>query len=254
MRFFIRASARGQAFTTGDNTFLGRLWLVLNPILQVAVYALVFGLILKISRGMDNFLGFLTIGVTFFGFLSRGLSAGSNLITSSRGMIRSFDIPSATVAISSTAKAFYSNLVPAVVAVVLALAFQADKPVSPTILLIPFAYVLMHLFIAGCTLITARLTAFVPDFASLISVFVRALFFISGIFFDIDRFDDVPWLRDIMILNPFYQFLKLLRTLTLDGNVPHADAWIYLLFWSVIIFTVGIIFFWQAEPRYKRVR
>ena len=67
--------------------YLGRAWIVLQPILDTAVYILVFGVVLKISKNIDHFIGYLVIGVIFFNFITRGLNSGAGLIQSSKGMI-----------------------------------------------------------------------------------------------------------------------------------------------------------------------
>ena len=57
-----------------SHTFLGSIWLVLNPLLQVGVYFLVFGLVMPIDRGVDQYLVFLTIGVFVFFHSQRVIS------------------------------------------------------------------------------------------------------------------------------------------------------------------------------------
>ena len=101
--------------------FLGRAWLVLDPLFQVLLYVFVFGVIIGASRGMDNFPGFLAIGVIFFRNASRGLSSGTNLVQRSRQLISSFHFPRAAVVISTTIKDALDAIVPAVVVVLVAL-------------------------------------------------------------------------------------------------------------------------------------
>lgn len=251
---YIWRDAAGQAFTSGQNTYLGRLWVFLNPLLQVSVFALVFGVLLKTSRGVDNFLGFLTIGVIFFGFMSAGITKGPTLVKGSQGLLRSFDFPGAILSLSLTVRAALDNAIPAALAVLMALAFQWTSPVSWTVVLVIPLYILMHIFIAGCALITSRIGAFIPDFKSVVSVVMRGLFFLSGIFYDIQRFDDKPILRDIMSVNPIYQFLAAFREVVLTGDLPSIGRWGYLLLWAFGLFAGGLIFVWRGEPRYKSVR
>ena len=133
-RHFLTAQARTSAFTGGQGTFLGKMWLVLDPIFQVAIYALVFGLILNTHRGIDNFLGFLTLGVVFFRFLTAGLTNGSGLIQRNRNIISSFDFPRAAIPLGTGLRSLYSNSIPAVVAVVLAIVFQKAEGITWAVL------------------------------------------------------------------------------------------------------------------------
>ena len=60
-------------------TVLGNLWHLLNPALTVAVYYVIFGLLLKVNRGVDNFILFLTIGLFTFAASQRAITAGAVL-------------------------------------------------------------------------------------------------------------------------------------------------------------------------------
>lgn len=253
-RHFIFHQGRSRALTGGRGTYLGAIWLILNPIMQVAVYALVFGTILGVSKGMDNFVGFLVLGVVYFGFLTGGLSAGSGLIQQNRALISSFNFPRAAVPVSTTVKALIDHLIPAVVAVVLALLTQLNTPPSWTVLLVAPLYLLIHLFGLGLTFFVARATAFVPDLKNIVNLAIRALFFLSGVFFSIDRFDTHPTLSHIVEANPFYQFLMAVRTCVLDGEIPSIQVWEYLALWTVGVLVFGFVYFWQAEERYGTVK
>lgn len=253
-RHFILAYARSQSLKSGQDTYLGRAWIFLTPILQIAVYGIVFGLILHVSRGMDNFIGFLTIGVIFFGMLSRGLTQGNNLIRSSRNLIGAFSFPRASLVLSTAIKQIIDDIAPALVAIAGALAFQPSSFPSPILLLTIPLFLLLHVMSCGLTFIVGRLTAFIPDFKGFISTFQRGLFFFSGVFYDVDRFADVPVLREIMLANPFYQYLKAFRSLILDDQNLSAAHWGYLMLWSFVLFAGGFAFFWQAEERYAQVK
>lgn len=253
-RNFIIAEAKAKAFATGRDTFLGKIWLILDPIFQVALYAIVFGLILNVSRGIDNFIGFLIIGVIFFRMLSGGLTAGSGLIQKSRGLIHSFHFPRSALPLSSTLRAFLDDLFPGILAVIAALLLQPHKTISWSLLLLPFLYILIHIFKFGLTLIIARATAFVPDLKSLVNLTNRGLFFISGVFFNLDRFESNYILQQIMAANPIYQFLKAIRLCVLDGILPSFSQLAYLSCWSLGALTIGIVYFWLAEERYASAK
>lgn len=253
-RSFIRTHALTKVNQNGRNRYLGNLWVILDPIFQVSVYVLIFGLILKTDRGMNNFIGFLVIGVVFFGIFSTGITGGSNLIQTSRSLITSFKFPRIAVVISGIIKLFMDKLIPSMLAIIVAVAFQWGEPIHWTAILVIPLYLLAHLFAFGTTAIAARVTAFIPDFQPVISLFARGLFFLSGVFFDISRFDTSPLLQRIVEANPIYQFLMAFRSCVLDGASPDAGTWIFLVTWSSAIAIIGFVFFYQAEERYSVVK
>lgn len=253
-RHFILAYARSRSLSRGRNMFLGRTWLILQPILDVAVYAFIFGYVLHVSRGMDNFIGFLTIGVIYLKFATGGLTAGTSIIRGSKGLISSFNFPTAAVPISTTIKQMIDHAIPAVIAIIGALLFQLDQGISWTIVLVIPLYFLIHCFSLGCMFIVGRATAFIPDLSSVVGVINRGLFFISGVFFDLSKFDKNPHIQAIMEANPIYQFLTAVRQLVLDGEVPPLGTWLYIAAWSFGLLIIGYFYFWQAEERYAVVK
>ncbi|MBC3177835.1 ABC transporter permease [Corynebacterium lujinxingii] len=252
-RHFIWAEARNKAFSRGRDMYLGRAWIVLQPILDTAVYILVFGVVLNISKNIDYFIGYLVIGVIFFNFITRGLNSGAGLIQSSKGMISSFSFPKAALPISLTVKQLLDNVAPAIVGLLIAFLYHGLTP-SPAILTVPVFFLMIHLFSLGAMLIVARITAFIPDLKALVSTFTRGLFFVSGVFFDIHRFDSNETIQSIMLANPAYQFLTAVREATIYQTVPPLGRWLYLAAWTFGLLIIGLIFFWEAEERYARVR
>lgn len=253
-RHFIIADARGRSFQSQRDMLLGRFWLILSPLLDVAMYGALFGLLLKTSRGIENFTGYLIIGVIFFGFLQGGLTGGSGMIKESRSMISAFSFPRASIPIARVTRQFLDNSLPALVALIAALTFQWGKPPGWEMLLVIPLYVLIHVFSLGLILIVARLTAFIPDLRSLIPVAGRAWFYISGVFFSVERFATNPTVQDIMMANPAYQFLQAIRSVVLYQTIPSWEVWIALCAWSFGLLIIGLVYFWQAEERYVNVR
>lgn len=253
-RTFVFEEARSRAFSTGRGSFLGRAWLILDPLLQVSIYAVVFGLILNVSRGMDNFVGFLVLGVTFFGYFSRGINSASGMVQRTRPLIATFNLPMMCVPLSATLRQAMDGLIPLVVAVSLALGFQPEHKINGQLVLIFPLYFLAHVFVLGAQLWVARATAFLPDLKQVVNVAMRGLFFVSGVFFTLERFETHPLLKSIVSANPIYQFLEIARQCVIYGGSFPVERWLYVLTWSAALLISGILFAWRAEGRYAFVR
>ena len=100
-RYFVLelARAREQSETSGSR--LGRLWQVLNPLLNVGVYWIVFGVLLKVNRSVPNYLSFLVIGVFVFTFTQSSAMSGSRAITHSMGLVRALHFPRAILPLAA---------------------------------------------------------------------------------------------------------------------------------------------------------
>lgn len=252
-RYFIWTDARYKAFRTTRDYRLWRFWLVAQPLLDAAMYGLLFGVVLKTSRGIDNFIGFVILGVSFFAVLTRLTGSAPGLVKNSKPLMQAFSFPRASIVFSQVIRLFLDCLPACAVAVVFALSLQWNRGLSWTVILVIPIYVLMIGFGAGLLFILSRVTAFVPDFKVIIDVMIRAWFFGSGVFFSIDRFVDHPVLLQIMTANPGYIFIDSVRAVVIRSEVPSAGLWLSMIGWALIPLLLGVYFFWRAENRYANV-
>lgn len=253
-RFFIYADARGKAFQTNRDYYLGKFWLVASPLLDAAMYGVIFGLLLQTSRGIENFIGYLIIGVIFFSFLTKYLNNGTSLIRSSKNMITAFQFPRASLVLSQSIRMFLDSIVPALVAIIAALAMQLDQPPSIKILWVIPTFLLIQVLGTGLMFLVTRLCFQVADVEALIRVVQRAWFYGSGVFFSIERFATHPTVQDVMLANPAYQFLMVVRNATIYDTSPTLETMGYLVAVSFGTLLVGFIYFWRGEESYGSVQ
>ena len=76
------------------------LWQVLTPLINAAVYYVIFGVVLNTSRDVDNFIAYLCTGVFLFGFTQTVIQAGAQAITGNLGLIRALHFPRASLPIA----------------------------------------------------------------------------------------------------------------------------------------------------------
>ena len=252
-RFFIGAEARSKALRSTRDYRLWRMWLVVNPILDVAFYGSLFGVLFQTSRGIENFIGYLVIGSMYMRMITGLLSDGSGLITKSKSMIRTFAFPRASLIFSQVLRALIDNILPAVIGLILAFLFQWGKFPHLAILSVIPLYILLHIFGCGLMFIAARLTAEVPDVKALMGIVTRAWFFLSGVMFSLDRFAHVPVVQEIMSHNPAYIFLTAVRDSSIYQTAPSLSVWLTLCAWSFGTLLAGFIYFWGAEEKYVRL-
>lgn len=252
-RHFIVADARAKALRTTRDYRLWQLWLVLNPLFDVALYGFLFGLLLKTSRDVENFIGFLFIGIIFMSMITDLMNSGIRLMQSSRAMIRAFQFPRASIPFSTALRSSIDNVLPACVALIAAFLFQWGTWPSWTLLLVVPLFLMIHVFGCGLMMITARLTAQIPEAKTILGLITRGLFFLSGVMFSVDRFAEHSAIHQLMTANPCYVFLTAIRDCTIYRTAPSLATWGELLAWSVGVFVIGFVFFWRAEDKYVRL-
>lgn len=249
-RHFIRADARGRVVSGTRGTLLGVAWLILRPVLDGAVYYVIFGLLLQASRGIDNFLGYLIVGIFLFQFTARCVTTGASSLLAGRNLIKGFTFPRAVLPVAVVVREVFS-LVPTLVAMlVLVLAIPPHEDVTWRWLLFPAILALQTVFNTGLALFTARVTAKIPDFTNILSFLMRFWLYGSAVFFSYDQFVDHPTVLRLMELNPMFVVLDMSRDVLLYGVTPALHSWLMLVAWAAVAAVGGLVFFWRGEESY----
>lgn len=252
-RSFIFFDARARVQSEHDKTHLGTAWLVLTPLLSGLSFYLIFGLLLGTSKGIDNFVGYLIIGVFTFQMTTRSVLGGAKSLTSNTSMIRAFQFPRAALPIALNVRELISN-VPVTIVMLLFIIFTAPaEEITWRWLLIVPAILLQFLFNLGIGMLLAPLILKIPDLSMLISFVVRFWMYASAVFFAETRFDQYPIMRTMMDVNPVFQVIKIIRDSLLYDTTPTWRAWAVLGLWALGSVAAGLFVFWRGEESYGRV-
>lgn len=252
-RDFIVTLARSDIVSSNSQLRLGRLWLVLTPLLQAGVYAGIFGWLLNTAAGIENFVGYLLVGIFLFQFTAKSLTDGSRAITGNRKLVQVLSFPRAALPVSVSLRnvlAFAPALL--VMVVIVLLAPTAEEITWRWLLFLPVV-ALMAVFNLGLALIAARLVASMSDVGQLIPFALRIWFYTSGVFFAFDRFaGDNPTLLAVLEANPMHVYLTLARDSLLYGVDSPASYWWQAVAWAVSLVVIGFLVFWLSEEKYTR--
>ena len=253
-RHFIIAESKAKMTGSTRKNILGYAWLFINPLMSVLAYWFIFGFILQTSRGVENFLGFLVIGVFLFGYTSKCMTGGTNAIRSGSAMIKAFQFPRAALPISTVVRNLL-DFIPTfvVMALILVIVPPAETVTWRVVLIVP-VIILQTVFNVGLACLLARLGHMIPDLGNLMSIISRFWLYGSGVFFVIDdKLEDLPTLLTLMRLNPMYSFLEITRNSLLYGVDSPSFMWLSVISWSVGLLVVGFLFFWKGEESYGRL-
>jgi teichoic acid transport system permease protein len=290
-RHFMIAFATARNIAMYTEAKLGQLWQVLTPLLNVAVYWLIFGVILDISKGIPDFVSFLVVGIFVFNFTQRAFISSSRVITDSLPLIRALQFPRAALPLAYVIIELQQMLISMIV--LIAIILIRGEPVTWYWLLAIPALILQAIFNVGCGLLVARLGAQLNDFSQLLPFLLRTWMYISGVLFSVltlarTSFGQAHhWLVVALQINPAALYITLMRLallkterLSAPGAAPYNAAlckawpgktdasrywsahcnpvlnpshyWYYAAGWALLALVVGFFFFWRAETRYGR--
>lgn len=261
-RAFASVLATSKAAARHKNTYLGQFWSLINPILNAAVYVLIFGFVLHVAReGVGNAIAFIVIGIFMFRFFETSVNAGAKSIRSNLSLVRSVHFPRAVLPISGVL-AELTTLIPALV-VMLAISWGSGFLPDPGIAAVPLTWewlllapvvALLWLFNTGCAFVVARWVAITPDLQNIIPFVMRFLMYGSGVIFSIDRFVGDHPLAVLLEYQPVAVYLYLARASVMsDAAFPQDPVmWGLGAAWAVVFLIAGFLIFWRGEERYGR--
>jgi teichoic acid transport system permease protein len=286
-RHFILAYATARNVSMYTEAKLGQLWQVLTPLLNSAVYYLIFGIIFQANRGIEHYTAYLVIGVFFFSFTERSIVVGSTVMRANLPLIRALHFPRASLPLAYVIVEFQQLLLSLLVVLAIVVG-TGEYPTWYWLLLLPVLLV-QGMFNVGAAFLMARLGAGAQDFSQLIPFLTRVWRYFCGVMYSITSlpsYATLPlWAKDLISLNPAAVYISLARFALMStqrANAPGAkpynlancalfnakhspplqaychpvvvptELWLAAVGWAVVALIAGTVFFWQAETRYGR--
>jgi teichoic acid transport system permease protein len=258
-RHFIVAYATARNVSMYTEARLGQLWQVLTPLLNSAVYYLIFGILFRANRGISNYTAYLVTGVFIFAFTERSIVVGSNVMRSNITLIRALHFPRACLPLAYVLVEFQQLLLSMVVLV--AIVLGTGEPLTWYWLLLAPTLLLQAMFNMGAALIMARMGAGAQDVSQLVPFLLRVWRYFCGVMYSIASLPATlpEWGKDVLSVNPAAVYISLTRyaIMATQRADPHrvvatGHLWLAGVGWAVVTLTAGALFFWQAETRYGR--
>ena len=208
--------ARMSLKADAANYFFGYIWWLLEPLILVVIFYVVFGVILK-SRSED-FMVFLLIGNLPFVWFSKSVSQASNGLIANAGLIGRIDAPKSLFPMVIVQAGAYKQTT--VFALLMAVLIVFDyQPEWAWLWLLPLVIV-NYILIVGCAFLGAVLVCFMRDFSIFISLGMVGLMFTSGIFWNVRTLADPQMTDLIFAVNPIAFLLDAYRQVLMFGTPP----------------------------------
>lgn len=251
IRFLVRSSLEA-----GDrDKVLGRIWSLLDPILFMLVYLVVFGYSFRqIKTSPTEFVVYLLCGVLSWRFFESAIIQATGCIRSNRGLIHEINFPKAvfptSVCLSKLSDFFWGLIV--LFAVVICF---HPMSISPQMAWLPVVVGIQLLFTLGACFVVAVFGAYFADTANIVAAVMKFWFYFSPVFYRIPKSnggavpDDYIWLY---MLNPIACFFEAYRNCLLRGEAPNLNQLAYTLAISIALFFGGFAVFIRGEGQFAK--
>jgi len=219
------------------NSFLGVLWSFLNPLLQIAVYAIVFPLILRNTQ--ENYVIFLCAGLIPWTFFSTAISRSAFTMIENGNIIKKVYFPREILPISLV----ISEAVNFVISTLIILIFVlfSGLGLNKYIIFYPIILIAQILIILAVSFIVSSITVYFRDLQHFIGVALQLLFYATPIVYASDSIPaNFAW---ILKLNPMSYVIDGYRAIFYNQTMPNLGAIAILICVGIIGCIIGYMIF-----------
>lgn len=221
---------------------LGFLWMLLNPLLQLCVYTIVFSTILR--TGIEKFYLFLFVALVPWIFFSTCLSGGTTVILGQQDMVKKIYFPREVLPIAYTTSQFVNMLLSFIV--IFVVVFFSGITIELTALLyLPVIMLIEYVLSLGITLLVSGLTVYLRDMQQILSILSMAWMYMTPVVYSVEMIPE-EYVR-FFYLNPMTPVIIAYRDILYYGRAPKMGTLANAVILGIAILIIGEITFSRLQ-------
>lgn len=231
----------------------GLLWSLIQPIVMMVIYTVVFSLFLKIRFTTDaspiTFSVYLLCGLLPWNAFSEGLQVSKDVIRSNTNLVKRVVFPVEILPLNAALTATIHQLIGFLL--LIPLCGIVNQTLYPTIVFIPVILMLQLLLAVGLNWITASFAVYLPDLGQIVSLILGVWFFLTPIFYPEDIAP--PQAAILFQVNPMARLIRLYRDAFMAGLWPHWESLLLTLMICLFVFLWGYFLFMHSKKGFADV-
>ena len=226
------------------NSFLGVLWSFLNPLLQIAVYAIVFPLILKNTQ--PNYVVFLCAGLIPWTFFSTAINRAAFTLIENGNLLKKVYFPRAILPISVVTSEAVNFIISTII--IIAFVIGGGIPLTKYILIYPLIFIVQYILVLGLSFIVSSVTVYFRDLQHFIGIALQLLFYATPIVYAPDSIpQNFQW---ILQYNPMTYIINGYRDIFYYQRMPDFSSLGIVLVISIALCIIGYFIFKKLQKRF----
>lgn len=234
-------------------SYLGFIWVFLQPLLFIGVLYMIFTLGFRTGGEKDGvpFVVYLVTGIISWQFFAQSFNSSSNIIKQHSFLLKKVDFRLSILPIVKLLSAFIPHLFFIFLAIVIAWL----NGFAPSIFTIQIFYYIFSvaMLLLGLGWLTSSTNLFIEDVSKTVSVIIQFGFWLTPIFWSIEKIPlEYQW---IVKLNPMYYVVTGYR----DSLINQVWFWekpqetLYFWGFTLVVLYSGIIVFKKLRPHFAEV-
>jgi len=223
-------------------TVLGFSWALLNPMIQIVIFTIIFGRVAQIDTDGIPYALFSTVAIVPWTYMSNAMSAGSTSLVTGQGMLGKIYFPRIIFPVTP----ILAKLVDFAISILLIVVAMLYFGVYPTtnILFLPLFLLMMVAVPLGLSLWLSALAIRFRDVKFAMPFVMRMLIYSAPIVYSASAIPE-KW-RLVYSLNPIVGVIEGYRACLLGTDIP----WMFILpgiITSVVLVVGGLLYFHRME-------
>lgn len=247
-RHFILSSIKNDLRSRFARSKLGAAWMILQPLAQVAIYALVLSRILAAKLpGIHSryaYVIYLMAGMVAWALFNEVLLRSMNMFVDNGNLMKKIVFPRVSLPLITAGSALVNNVFLLVVSIVVIV--LVGHPLGIAMIWLPVLVGINLLFSISLGLILGVLNVFLRDVAQVMNVVLQLLFWMTPIVYMPSIIP--PSLLGFMKLNPLYHIVTDFQDVVLFNREPGLVGLTTILGLSLLMFVFALFLFRRAAP------
>jgi ABC-2 type transport system permease protein len=223
---------------------LGFLWTLVNPLLQLIVYALVFPYVLRVN--IENYTLFLFVALLPWIFFSSSVLGATTSIVSGANLVTKIYFPRLLLPLSVICTNLMNYLFS--LSIVFPVLLIAGTTMSWHVLWLPVVLLIEFLFILGLGLIFSALYVKYRDIEHIMSIVVFSWFYLTPVIFPVEAFPE--WVGSLLYFNPMTAVITSIRNVLLYASPPDWPWLLYTFICGSVATLIGYSVFKRGEQTF----
>lgn len=227
-------------------SFLGVLWSLLYPVFMMAVMAIVFSNMFRMSTPGVSYIAYLQIGLTYFNYFSEASNLAMSSVVANFGLINKVYMPKYIFPLSKCLFVGINLLLTLIPLYVVIIA--TGTGLNWWHLLLPYSFACLFLFTVGMGFILATVSVFMRDMFYIYGIVLTLWTYLTPIMYDINMLS--PKFAMLLKFNPLYQFINFGRQIILYGECPGLSAWLSCGISALAVLIFGMFIFKKNQDKF----
>lgn len=240
-REMLKSLVKKDLRTRYKGSFLGFLWTFVNPLLQLAVYTVIFSSIMRVN--IDKFYMYLFVALVPWIFFSTALQVGTGSIVTNKDLVKKIYFPRVILPIS-VVTANLMNMIFSFAVVIPALLLSGIG-IGSSILYLPIIMLVEYVMALGFTILFSALNVYFRDLEHLLGIVLMAWFYFTPIVYSIDMIP--PAYMKLFKLNPITPVILAYRDILYFKRAPDMKT-------LGILLIIGIVFLFIADKVFYKLQ